>query len=35
MSYKVSLSLQAKNDLIGIYRYIADDLQSYNTMVNV
>lgn len=28
MSYKVSLSLQAKNDLIGIYRYIADDLQS-------
>lgn len=28
MSYKISLSLQAKNDLIRIYRYIADDLLS-------
>lgn len=28
MSYKVSLSTKAKNDLIGIYRYIADDLRS-------
>ncbi len=28
MSYKVSLSTKAKNDLIRIYRYIADDLRS-------
>ena len=28
MNYKISVSLQAKNDLIRIYRYIADDLLS-------